>query len=132
MELKEFNEHFLHPLMEELSAKDTPVYLIGNFNIYLMKIHIDNNTSIFFDSMTSNLFVPHIGHPARVTSKTKSLIKFCTRNIRKSHINHIRSHSLTVLMAFTKISSDSEANSLQIMLWLEDFRLSLDISVVTS
>ena len=44
MELKEFNEHFLDPLMEELSAKDKPVYLMGDVNIDLMKIDIDNNT----------------------------------------------------------------------------------------
>ena len=74
MKLNDFNENFLDPLMEELSTKDKSVYLMGDFNIDLMKIDIDNNTSIFFDSMTSNLFVPHITYPTRVTLTTKSLI----------------------------------------------------------
>ena len=74
MKLNDFNENFLDPLMEELSTKDKSVYLMGDFNIDLMKIDIDNNTAIFFDSMSSNLFAPHITHPTRVTLTTKSLI----------------------------------------------------------
>ena len=74
MKLNDFNENFLDPLMEALSTEDKSVYLMGDFNIDLTKIDIDNNTSIFFDSMTSNLFVPHITHPTRVTLTTKLLI----------------------------------------------------------
>ena len=66
----ELNENFLHPLMGELSAKDKSVYLMGD----LMKMDIDYHTSTFFYSMTSNLFVPHILYPTRVTSTTKTLI----------------------------------------------------------
>ena len=39
-----------------------------------MKIDEDTKSSSFFDSITSNLFVPHIIHPKRITSTTKTLI----------------------------------------------------------
>ena len=80
MELNDFNERCLDPLMEELSAKDKPVYLMGDFNIDLMKMDIDNHTFTFFDSMTSNLFVPYIIYPTRVTSTTKTLIDIIFSN----------------------------------------------------
>ena len=74
VELNELNETFLDPLMEELPAKDKSLYLMGDFNIDLMKMDSDNHTSTFFDSMTSNLFVPHLIYPTRMTSTTKTLI----------------------------------------------------------
>ena len=74
MELDEFNDDFLEPLLEELSTKDKTVFLMGDFNVDLMKIESDPHTSDFFDSMTSNLFVPHIVYPTRITSTSKTLI----------------------------------------------------------
>ena len=47
---------------------------MGDFNVDLLKIDEDTNSSSFFDSITSNLFVPHIIHPTRITSTTKTLI----------------------------------------------------------
>ena len=42
--------------------------------IDLLKNDIDANTSTFLDLLTSNLFVPHIIHPTRITPNTKTLI----------------------------------------------------------
>ena len=39
-----------------------------------MKNDIDANTSIFLDLLTSNLFVPHIIYPTRITPNSKTLI----------------------------------------------------------
>ena len=74
MEISEFNEDYLDPLMEELTAKNKTVFLMGDFNIDLMKLDNDNQTLNFFDTMTSKLFIPHIIHPTRITSTTKTLI----------------------------------------------------------
>ena len=74
MDLEEFNEDYLEPLMEELSASKKMVYLMGDYNIDLLKLDSDTPTSTFFDCMTANLFVPHIILPTRVTSTTKTLI----------------------------------------------------------
>ena len=39
-----------------------------------MKNDIDANTSTFLDLLTSNLFIPHIIHPTRITPNSKTLI----------------------------------------------------------
>ena len=49
------------------------VFPIGDFNVDLMKIDINVDTSNFFDVITSNLLVPHIIHPTRITPTTKTL-----------------------------------------------------------
>ena len=59
MDVKEFNEEILNPLMEKLSLENKNIYLIGDFNIDLMKTEFDVITSQFFDTMSTNLFVPH-------------------------------------------------------------------------
>jgi hypothetical protein len=50
----------------------------------LLKIDEDAKSSTFFDTMTSNLFIPHIIHPTRITSTTKTLID----NIFSNSTNH--------------------------------------------
>ena len=74
MDVNEFNEDFLNPLLEKLASMNKSVYLMGDFNIDLMKIDRDSPSADFFDDITSNLFVPHIIHPTRITSTTKTLI----------------------------------------------------------
>ena len=74
MDLGEFNEDFFNPLIDKLSSQHKSIYLMGDFNIDLMKIDNDPSSADFFDSLTSNLFVPHIIHPTRITTTTKTLI----------------------------------------------------------
>ena len=73
MDLKEFNDGILNPLMEKLSLESKNIYLMGDYNIDLMKIEVDVTTSQFFDTITSNLFVPHITCPTRITNTTSTL-----------------------------------------------------------
>ena len=58
MEVKDFNENYLNPPMDKLGDKNN-VFLLGDFNIDLMKNDSDTHTSTFLDTVTSNLFVPH-------------------------------------------------------------------------
>ena len=73
MTIKDFNENFLNPLMENLTDKKHN-FLIGDFNIDLMKTDTHEDSLTYLDIMTSNLFVPHIIHPTRITPHTKTLI----------------------------------------------------------
>ena len=59
MDLNEFNEEFLEPWMEKLSTENKNIFLTGDFNVDFMKIDSDDNTSNYFDTFTSNLFIPH-------------------------------------------------------------------------
>ena len=44
------------------------------FNVNLLNIETDENTSDYYNLLTSNLFVPHITLPTRITSHSKTLI----------------------------------------------------------
>ena len=74
MDLTEFNDNFLNPLMEKVAAEDKILFLIGDFNIELLKVDMDTPTTNFFDTITSNLLVPHIIHPTRITANTRTVI----------------------------------------------------------
>ena len=67
MEINDFNENYLIPLMNKLEFNKN-IFLLGDFNIDLMKNDKDTHTATFLDTITSNLFVPHIIHPTRITS----------------------------------------------------------------
>ena len=74
MDLEEFNNDFLSPFLEVLDKENKRKYLLGDYNVDLLKIDEDSKTSTFFDNITSSLFVPHIIHPTRITSTSKTLI----------------------------------------------------------
>ena len=73
MEVNDFNENYLNPFMDKLDGNKN-VFLLGDFNIDLMKNDIDVHTDTYLDTITSNLFVPHIIHPTRITSHSRTLI----------------------------------------------------------
>ena len=74
MDLDEFNNEFLAPFMEILDKEKKKKYLLGDINIDLLKIDDDTRSSTYFDTMSSNLFIPHIIHPTRITPTSKTLI----------------------------------------------------------
>ena len=59
MDLYEFNDIYLNPVLDKLMAENKKIFLTGDFNVDLMKTDTDFNTSNFFDTITSNLIVPH-------------------------------------------------------------------------
>ena len=73
MELKSFNEDHFKILLNKLNDKKH-TFLLGDFNVDLMKTDNDSNTTNYFDMLTSAQFVPHIIHPTRITNHTKTLI----------------------------------------------------------
>ena len=89
MEISEFNEYFINPLMNKLSKEDKTFFLLGDFNIDLLKIDIENNITNFFDILTSNLVVPHIILPTRITPTSKTLID----NIYSNSLNFLQGTS---------------------------------------
>ena len=47
MDLTEFNDNFLNPLMEKVAAEDKRLFLISDFNIDLLKVDMDTPTTNF-------------------------------------------------------------------------------------
>ena len=74
MTMNDFNKKFFCEFIEKLSAQNKIAYLCGDFNIDLLKTEVDENIKTFYSSLTSNLFVPHITLPTRITSHSQTLI----------------------------------------------------------
>ena len=69
-----FNENVFNVFMEKLASENKVCYMSGDFNIDLLKIDSDKDIMNFYNSLTSNLFVPHITLPTRITSHSQTLI----------------------------------------------------------
>ena len=74
MDLNEFNEEFFNPLMEKIGSEDRKLFLMGDFDIDLLRVDVNTPTTNLFDVITTNLLVPHIIIPTRITSTTRTLI----------------------------------------------------------
>ena len=83
MDVNDFNKN-LNPLLDKLSRESKQVFLIGDFNINLLKYNEHQPTNEFLVSLVSNSFLPYIIQPTRLTSDSKILID----NIFPNVISH--------------------------------------------
>ena len=72
--LNEFNYYYLNPLLENLAKEKKTVFLLGDFNVDLLKYEHHKTTNEFLDSLPSNMVLPYIIQPTRITSHSKSII----------------------------------------------------------
>ena len=96
MTVKDFNENFWDQLMEKLTDKKHN-FLLGDFNVDLMKTESDEDSMTYLDTLTSNLFVPHIIYPTRITPHTKTLIDNIFSNL--PNFSQGKSGNLTVAIS---------------------------------
>ena len=82
MDIDEFNALF-EQTMDKISSENKDIYLLGDFNINLLKIDEDNKIDEFYNVICSNFLVPHIIHPTRITSDSATLID----NIFSNNLN---------------------------------------------
>ena len=74
MDIKTFNEKYFNEVITKITDEKKICYLAGDFNIDLLKTETNADSKDFFDILTSNLFVPHITLPSRVTNRSQTLI----------------------------------------------------------
>ena len=74
MPIADFNSKYLTPLLEKLNREDKFCFLMGDFNINLMKINSESDNSQFYNPICSYFFTPLVLQPTRVTDKSKILI----------------------------------------------------------
>ena len=88
-DLNTFTEEFI-TLLNALRNKSKFVYLCGDYNIDLLKIHRNNPTNHFYESSIACGFVPKITLPTRICDTTSTLIdNVYTNVIDKPHISGI-------------------------------------------
>ena len=76
MDLNDFNNDYLKPLLAKLSKEKKTIFLLGDFNFDLSKYEQHSPTNEFLDSLASSMFLPYIIQPTRVTSNSKTQIYF--------------------------------------------------------
>ena len=96
MDIDEFNILF-ECLMEKISKENKELYLIGDFNLDLLKIDDENEIEDFYNIISSNLLVPHITIPTRITQISKTLID----NIFSNNLDfaRIKSGNITITIS---------------------------------
>ena len=68
MYLNEFNYYYLNPLLEKLAKEKKTVFLLGDFNVDLLKYEQHKTTYEFPDSLSSNMVLPNINHIRSLTA----------------------------------------------------------------
>ena len=74
IDLNEFNCYYLNPFLKKLAKEQKTVFLLGDFNVDLLKYEQHKTTNEFLDSLSSNMFSPYIIQPTRITSHSQSII----------------------------------------------------------
>ena len=71
MDLDEFNGIYLNPSLDKTSKESKSVFLLGDFDVDLLKYDHHAPTNEFLDSLSSYMFLPHIIQRTRVTAILK-------------------------------------------------------------
>ena len=74
MDLFKLTHHYFNPLLDKLAKEQKTDFLLGDFNVDLLKYEQHKATNEFLDSLLSSMFLPHIVQPTRITSHSKTLI----------------------------------------------------------
>ena len=72
--LFEFIHYYLSPILEKLGKDQETVFLLGDFHVDLLKYEQHKATNEFLDSLSSNMFLPHVVQTTRITCHSKTLI----------------------------------------------------------
>ena len=72
MDLNEFNDKYVHKLLDNI-AKENKTFLLGDFNIALLKFDSHTPTIDFSGYLSFSVVSPFILHPTRVTVHFKAL-----------------------------------------------------------
>ena len=86
MDLNDFNNYYLNPLLAKLSKEKKTAFLLGDFNVDLSKYEQHSPTNEFLYSLASSIFLPYIIQPTRVTSNSRTIIDNIFSNIISTDI----------------------------------------------
>ena len=73
MNLNEFNDNYLNILLQKISKEQKNVFLLGDFNVGLLKYDKHAGKNEFIDSFSCYMYFPYILHPTRVTGHSQTI-----------------------------------------------------------
>ena len=71
--------HYFTSLFPKLTSKQ--IFLMGDFNIDLLKYHSSTSVNDFINFLLSNNYLPRINHPTRITSQSSAIIDNIYTNV---------------------------------------------------
>ena len=74
MNLNEFNNNYLNILLQKNSKEQKNVFLLGHFNVDLLKHDKHAETNEFIYSPSCYMYLTYILHPTRVTGHSQTII----------------------------------------------------------
>ena len=87
--INEFNDNYLNELLETLSKENDIVFLLGDFNIYLLNYDTHPPTNTFLDSLSSHYFLPIYCSP-EMNSNSETLIYNIVSNMTVSNSTYTK------------------------------------------
>ena len=73
LQINDFKSDFISPLLLKLQKESSKIiFLLGDFNIDLLKYELSDSINNFIDTFSSNFLLPHALLPTRIT-KTSTL-----------------------------------------------------------
>ena len=83
--IDDFNTNYLRPLLQKLSKESSKnVFLLGDFNIDLLKFNSCSSICNFLDELSPTYVTPQIFLPSCITRSTKTLSDNIFCNIPQS------------------------------------------------
>ena len=73
MNLNEFNNNYLNILLQKISKEKKNVFLLGDFNVDLLKYDKHAGTNGCIESLSSYMYLPYILHPTSVTVHSQTI-----------------------------------------------------------
>ena len=86
MDVTDFNNNFLNNLLKKINQEQKIVFLLGDFNVDLMRYNQHKPTNEFLGSLASNSYLPYIIQPIRHTSHSRTLIDSIFSNFISKYI----------------------------------------------
>lgn len=126
----------LETITRTLSAEKNTTYIMGDFNLDLLKKHTDNRIQQFLDIMHSHSFIEHIDQPTRITLTSKTLIDNIFSNALTSHTTSgcfytdISDHFPTFILNHSRASADTPTISVTQRSFTESNRSSFTESLI--
>ena len=74
MSMDEFNSDYLNPLLNKASMENKLLFLVGDFNVDLLKANSNKSFAEYLDTLSSYNLLPHIILPTRVTDVSCTII----------------------------------------------------------
>ena len=96
MDICTFNDHYLDPLLDNLSKKaNKTIALLCDFNSDLMNFDTSEHVSTFLDDLASNSLKPQIILSTRISNNSKTLIDNVFCNIPSPLVKSIMSVNIS-------------------------------------